>query len=97
MQGLDFNQVRSLDPLFAIIEEKHLARINKQLLLGNNCQTNIDECEPGPCLNGATCIDGIAKYTCECRPGFEGVNCEKDIDECEIYTPCQNEAKCIGN
>jgi len=62
---------------------------------GNNCQTNIDECEPGPCLNGATCIDGIAKYTCECRPGFEGVNCEKDIDECEIYTPCQNEAKCI--
>ena len=71
--------------------------VNMSFILGNNCQTNIDECETDPCLNGATCIDGIAMYTCECREGFNGAQCENYIDECEMYQPCQNGAKCIGN
>ena len=25
-----------------------------------------------PCQNGATCIDGIQSYKCECENGFEG-------------------------
>ncbi len=25
---------------------------------GASCQTDIDECAPGPCLNGGTCFDG---------------------------------------
>ena len=30
-----------------------------------------------PCLNGGTCIDGVAKTTCVCPPGFDGDKCEK--------------------
>lgn len=35
-----------------------------------------------PCRNGATCIDGINRYTCKCIPGFTGIHCEINIDEC---------------
>ena len=38
--------------------------------------SDIDECNPNPCLNGAICIDGINQYTCQCVPGYTGVNCE---------------------
>ena len=30
-----------------------------------------------PCLNGGTCIDGVAKTSCVCPPGFDGSRCEK--------------------
>ena len=30
-----------------------------------------------PCLNGGTCIDGVAKTSCVCPPGFDGNRCEK--------------------
>ena len=37
---------------------------------GDNCETNINDCVTGagasPCLNGAVCTDGLAKYTCAC-------------------------------
>ena len=26
----------------------------------------LDECDPDPCLNGGTCVDGIRNYTCNC-------------------------------
>jgi len=62
---------------------------------GAECQTNINECAGNPCLNGAECVDGIAKYTCQCLPGFEGDRCETNIDECAVYQPCQNGAHCM--
>lgn len=62
---------------------------------GADCEINIDECENSPCLNEATCVDGINEYTCNCLPGYEGTRCQIDIDECQL-NPCQNEAKCIG-
>ena len=34
---------------------------------------NIDECASQPCVNGATCVDGINSYTCQCSPGKKGV------------------------
>ena len=35
-----------------------------------------NECSPDPCLNGATCVDGVNQYTCNCVPGYTGTNCE---------------------
>lgn len=39
---------------------------------GKQCQTNWDECWSAPCLNGGTCIDGVAQYNCSCPDGFNG-------------------------
>ena len=47
-----------------------------------------------PCWHNATCIDGVANYTCDCVPGYTGKNCETDINECES-NPCQNGGTCI--
>ena len=56
----------------------------KNYLLGTNCEVNIDECALYPCLNEATCVDGINNFTCNCRPGFTGRSCETNIDECQV-------------
>lgn len=61
---------------------------------GVNCEVEIDECEPGPCQNGATCFDYVGHYTCECVEGFAGINCEVDIDEC-ASAPCLNYGVCV--
>ena len=36
----------------------------------------VDECVSIPCMNGATCVDGINTYTCRCDNGYMGLNCE---------------------
>ena len=33
------------------------------------------ECTRNPCLNGATCIDGLASFQCICAPGWQGATC----------------------
>ena len=60
---------------------------------GSRCETNINECEGAPCLNGATCLDEINNYSCSCSPGYEGRDCELNIDDCES-APCLNGGKC---
>lgn len=39
---------------------------------GVNCEINSNECWSNPCLNGGTCIDGIANFNCICLEGFTG-------------------------
>ena len=43
--------------------------------VGENCQTNIDDCNPMPCLNGATCQDKINAFQCICPPGLSFFSC----------------------
>ena len=38
--------------------------------------SDISECPPNQCLNGAICIDGVNSYTCKCLPGYVGKQCE---------------------
>ena len=45
---------------------------------GNACQTQINECDSNPCLNGATCTDRLNGYTCQCTDSFEGPNCQDE-------------------
>lgn len=54
----------------------------------------MNECHSNPCRNGATCIDGINRYTCKCVPGFTGAHCEINIDEC-ASNPCANNGVCM--
>ncbi|PSN51903.1 hypothetical protein C0J52_12799 [Blattella germanica] len=74
------------------IKSRHLAfstRVNR-----NMCEIDIDDCEPYPCLNNATCIDGLSEFSCVCDTGFEGNLCQYNIDECK-EDPCQNGATCM--
>ncbi|POI25686.1 hypothetical protein CIB84_010564 [Bambusicola thoracicus] len=69
------------------------------LLAGVECAVNINECEEGPCKNGAVCEDGIADYTCHCAPSQDGIvwggkNCSVKLTGCQTHD-CQNEALCI--
>ena len=62
---------------------------------GDNCETNIDDCDPDPCLNSGQCIDLTNDYKCTCNPGFEGKNCESCTDgrlSCESES---NEMNCV--
>ncbi len=46
-------------------------------MTGNNCETNMDLCKPGQCLNGGTCyIITMNQTACACTALFEGVNCQ---------------------
>ncbi|NXJ15113.1 PGCA protein, partial [Odontophorus gujanensis] len=42
-----------------------------------------DECHSSPCLNGATCADGIDSFKCLCLPSYGGDLCEIDLANCE--------------
>ena len=37
---------------------------------GRSCETEIDECLPGPCINHGTCVDQVDGYSCICLPEF---------------------------
>ena len=36
---------------------------------------DVDSCESSPCQNGATCVDEIDGYTCQCTDQWLGGNC----------------------
>ena len=60
---------------------------------GKNCDEEIDECDPSPCVHG-TCADLVNAYQCSCMEGWEGRNCERDVDECQLYGPCSQHGRC---
>ena len=35
----------------------------------------INECESSPCLNGASCVDNINRYSCSCLVGYTDPEC----------------------
>ncbi|XP_034055819.1 versican core protein-like isoform X4 [Gymnodraco acuticeps] len=49
---------------------------------GPLCETDVDECQSNPCLNGATCLDGVASFTCLCLPSYSGELCQQDTELC---------------
>lgn len=49
--------------------------IINRLIIGyaaDDCSIDINECENNECENGATCVDLVAKYECQCLLGYEG-------------------------
>eukprot|EP00117_Sycon_ciliatum_P036757 scpid5793/ scgid27624/ Protocadherin alpha-6 len=66
-----------------------------ETVMGGKC-VNINECDPMPCMNGATCVDGIYDFTCQCSAAYTGENCETHLKTCAIQTGiCQNGGKCV--
>ena len=39
---------------------------------GDLCETEVNECESNPCVNGATCQEGFNQYRCACPAGYTG-------------------------
>ncbi|XP_038057449.1 adhesion G protein-coupled receptor E2-like [Patiria miniata] len=54
--------------------------------------TDIDECMNHLCQNGATCVDGINEYSCNCDSGFKGTLCA-EVHYC-FSAPCRNGGNC---
>ena len=56
-----------------------ITTINGDAMLLTEFFTNavdIDECVSNPCMNGGTCVDGDAFFTCSCVHGYKGTFCE---------------------
>jgi len=58
-----------------------------------NCEVNINDCEPNPCLHGH-CLDEVNNFRCECgTSGYNGTLCETNIDDCSVHG-CMNNSTC---
>ncbi|XP_014662216.1 PREDICTED: basement membrane-specific heparan sulfate proteoglycan core protein-like [Priapulus caudatus] len=57
----------------------------------------VNSCDSDPCQNAGSCRSSLAGdfYSCECPPGFTGVNCELEMNICLEEQPCQNGASCL--
>jgi hypothetical protein len=63
--------------------------------VGSLCETDLDDCNPDPCLNGGTCADtGLVQYQCTCPPFATGPACETFVS-CDP-NPCLNGGMCTG-
>uniref|UniRef100_A0A914MRZ1 Uncharacterized protein n=1 Tax=Meloidogyne incognita TaxID=6306 RepID=A0A914MRZ1_MELIC len=47
---------------------------------GNECEIDINECQPSPCPLASHCVDLVNGYYCKCPFNMTGANCEKRID-----------------
>ncbi|XP_060553978.1 sushi, nidogen and EGF-like domain-containing protein 1 [Ruditapes philippinarum] len=47
-------------------------------------------CESSPCLNGATCVNLLGGFRCECAHGWNGNICENDIEP-PMVTGCHED------
>eukprot|EP00062_Callorhinchus_milii_P013100 gi/632960839/ref/XP_007896426.1/ PREDICTED: protein delta homolog 2 [Callorhinchus milii] len=61
--------------------------------VGPRCEEDVDDCLMRPCANGATCRDGVNRFSCICPQGFEGRFCTVNWDDC-TSGPCQNGGRC---
>ncbi|XP_056252051.1 protein delta homolog 2 [Seriola aureovittata] len=61
---------------------------------GPRCETDINDCLMKPCGNGATCLDGVNRFSCLCPAGFTGRFCTVNLDDC-ASRPCLNAGRCL--
>jgi hypothetical protein len=55
---------------------------------------NINGCIGVNCSGNGQCVDGVLSYTCDCDPGFTGVECNVNIDDC-VPVNCSGNGQCV--
>ena len=43
---------------------------------GQQCESDVNECEWVQCQNGGDCVNTRGSYHCQCAPGFRGMFCD---------------------
>ena len=49
-----------------------LISLKLSFFVGTDCDEDIDDCSPDPCVNGACTDTGADSYECACDSGWEG-------------------------
>lgn len=65
---------------------------------GADCTEEVNECESGPCQNGAQCqeshVPGV--FLCTCPPFLSGPSCNQPYDPCDpLNNPCLHNSTCL--
>ncbi|XP_066556278.1 protocadherin Fat 4 [Amia ocellicauda] len=80
------------------VSPKHVEIFNCSCLPGYTgllCELDIDECNGGPCDNGAACVNYPGGFSCNCTSGYSGPFCSSDINECKNIS-CHNGGTCLN-
>lgn len=78
--------------------QSHSCSCPQGFSLDDLCTSEINECDPSPCLFRAQCTDLLGDYHCECPLGFSGKNCSIvcPSPSCQPCSPnpCHHGADC---
>ncbi|XP_045201085.2 sushi, von Willebrand factor type A, EGF and pentraxin domain-containing protein 1-like [Mercenaria mercenaria] len=51
---------------------------------------SVNHCSSTPCMNGATCVNLLGDYRCDCAQGWSGQLCETDVQPPVVYECSDN-------
>ena len=74
MSSLEFFEVSS--GYHSSIRHCVSSSCNSYLYLDYELTPDGNECDPNPCQNGGTCIDGCSSYSCSCTSSYTGDQCQ---------------------
>ena len=75
-QFIDISQIPTFLHTYCLPDVSFLCRAYAPQRLDIRVIPDGDECQPNPCLNGGTCTDGCATYSCSCPDPFTGNRCQ---------------------
>ena len=72
----DHNSISIIIIIFNLNVLPYMVKTLYLFSLTNTKISDTNECAPAPCKNGATCVDLVGSYRCDCMAGYSGSNCE---------------------
>ena len=71
--NLEGDNVKSFQKMSVFVKQKTEISLNIDIVFSF---TELDACEPNPCLNGGTCTSTTDSFSCTCAAQFTGVTCQ---------------------